>query len=71
MNHVDYTRPLALVFIMIMLIVAYPSLNAELHASLDAGNAMQNAILIIAPITIWLAVLSCGVVASYIVVEGR
>ena len=67
----SYTRPLALVFIMIMLIVTYPTLNSEYLSTLNSEVTIENAIIVAAPFVIWMAVIGCGVAASYDVLRRK
>jgi len=60
------TKPLALMFLMIILIVTYPSLNAELQSTLAGQGTMLEAALIIVPITVMLATIGSGSMAVYL-----
>ena len=60
------TKPLALLFLMIMLIVSYPSLHAELNATLAGQGTMLEAALIIVPVTVMLSVVASGSMAAYL-----
>jgi len=60
------TKPLALLFLMILLIVTYPSLHAELQSTLAGQGVMLEAALIIVPIVVMLSIVASGSMAAYL-----